>query len=153
MRKLTILIVALILAFPVTAQAKPKYDWVYIPSVGISERVQFADYGMDTQVICDKKDRAVAYRYRGSIGIADHNYQGFRNLPRVKVRDKARVTLFGKTKTYICIKVFNGYNRSAYLTDRNNKIVELKKGEIQMYTCTAKSSTRKIIITIWRELK
>ena len=155
MRKLTSIIIILALLFLTATIAHGKgYDWVSIPKVGISERVQWAGYNLDTQAICDKRDRAVAYPYRGGVGIADHNYQGFKNLPRVRVGYTATVTLHGRTNLYRCVKVIpNGLNKSAYLTDHNGRTVNLKSNQIQMYTCNGRGSWVNIYITIWQKVR
>ena len=156
MKKLLTLTLALALtiAFTPTASAKKQTDWIYIPKANISERVQWSGYDLDTQTICDKRDRAVAYPYRGGVGIADHNYQGFRNLPKVKVGYTMTLTLRGQTSRYRCVKVIpNGWNKSVYLTDQNFKIVELKKGQVHAYTCNGRGSSNRIYITIWQRIR
>ena len=151
MRKLTSIIIALLFLTATIAHGKG-YDWVSIPKVGISERLQYADLNTNTQTVCDKRDRAVAYDYRGSISIADHNYQGFKNLHKVKVGDTATVILHGKVSQYRCIRKFNGINKKAYLTDNNGRIVEITKNQVIIYTCL-KGYTRKIIITKWQKVR
>jgi len=142
---------ALLLSTVMIARAT-RQDWIAIPSVNISERLQYADLNTNTQTVCDKRDRAVAYDYRGSISIADHNHQGFKNLHKVKVGDTATVILHGKVTQYRCIRKFNGVNKKAYLTDNNGNIAEITKNQVIMYTCI-KGYTRKIIITKWQKVR
>ena len=153
MKRIITITLALALTIAFTPTAYARTDWVSIPQAKISERLQWAGYNLDTQVICDKRDRAVAYPYRGSVSIADHNYQGFANLHKVRKGMTATVTLQGRTTRYKCVKTFNGYNKSVYLIDSNYRIVEITPSQRIMYTCIGRGSSNRIYITIWQKVR
>lgn len=108
--------------------------------------------GMTNQEIVNECNGAV-YMYRldtyGYNIIADKASQGFSAIKNaVPESTKAKVTIDGETKEYVCTKVFVGYNTTNDLTDADGETIRWKNdGGLCMYTSNSDGT---ITIVFWQ---
>ena len=113
------------------------------------------DYNVNTkskislQTIVNNKDSAAYYINFNRYVIADHNYQGFKILTKIKKGSKAYIKLNdGKILTYKLISVSTGTNTGKDLIDsKGNSFYDMESGLI-MYTCYKNG----IVGTLWKKV-
>lgn len=112
----------------------PYYGRLTIASVGISVGL----YNSSSQEVCDATDSACFYHFKNNLGmtIADHNYQAFRNLTRVRVGTTGTIKLTnGGIITIKCTEVCEGTNAGSQLLDSTGAVAT-GRSDYLTYTCT-----------------
>lgn len=106
-------------------------------------------YGPENSINCqsitDKENTAYMSDYCGGRYIADHNYQGFKNLYKVQIGDTAVLNTDGKINCYKCISKRTAYNDGHGFTYYDGTPVT---GELIIYTCN--KNKYDILVTIWQ---
>jgi hypothetical protein len=98
------------------------------------------------QKITDRENTAyMSDYYDGGRYIADHNYQNFKYLYKVKIGDTALLNINGKITRYKCISKRTAYNDGYGFTYYDGTPV---RGELIIYTCN--SNKHDILVTIWQ---
>ena len=109
-----------------------------IPAANINVAVFIHGEGADAaeirQNVCDAEDSAILYSDGVGNIIADHNNQGFINLPQVKLGDKAYIVAGDCIITLECDLVTDGINTGNGITDKNGKWVSADE-DFMFYTC------------------
>lgn len=125
----------------------PNYAGVLqISSVRIKVPLVIAEDGETAKTMVDKANCAALMKDLDRIAdnpaertwlIGDHNYQKFRNLPRVEVGEEATITSpDGTVKKYVVTDKFIGYNvGSDMLYEDGTSIWKDNAGGITLYTC------------------
>lgn len=107
--------------------------------------------GKSAQEIIDNTESAGYFRYGEQHIIADHDYQEFFSLKKVKKGTKAVIALDrGYEKTYECIRVCEGENRGHLYDENKEDVAEQNPGGIAMYTCNG--SKEKVIICFFEQV-
>lgn len=142
-----------------TVSNKPVYTYgsagrLDIPNVGVGVALNNADlYKDNVQSIVDAPDSAAFFSFRDRLMvIADHNNQGFQNIKKVSVGDRAVVSQeTGICDIYVCTRVCReGHNLGADLIDEYGAQVEFNTdGELIMYTCN--DCWQNVTITFWQK--
>ena len=86
------------------------------------------------QNVCDAEDSAILYSDGVGNIIADHNNQGFINLPLVKEGDRAYILAGDCILTLECDLVTDGINTGEGITDTENNWVSAEE-DFTLYTC------------------
>jgi hypothetical protein len=109
-----------------------------IPDADINVAVFIHGNGADAaeirQNVCDNEDSAILYSDGVGNIIADHNNQGFINLPNVRLGDRAYIVAGDCIITLECDLVTDGINTSQGITDTNGKWVSADE-DFTFYTC------------------
>ena len=109
-----------------------------IPDADINVAVFIHGYGADAaeirQNVCDAEDSAILYSDGLGNIIADHNNQGFINLPNVKLGDRAYIVAGDCIITLECDLVTDGINTGNGITDTEGNWVSANE-EFTFYTC------------------
>lgn len=109
-----------------------------IPSADINVAVFIHGDGKDAaeirQNVCDAEDSAILYNDSVGNVIADHNNQGFINLPQVKLGDRAYIVAGDVIVTLECDLVTDGINTGEGITDLENRWVSAEE-DYTLYTC------------------
>lgn len=125
----------------------PDYAGVLqISSVGIKVPLVIAEDSETAKFVVDKANCAALMKDIDQIVdnpaertwlIGDHNYQRFRNLPRVEVGAEVTITNSdGTVKKYVVTDKFIGYNFGSDMTYENGaSIWNDNEGGITLYTC------------------
>ena len=125
----------------------PNYAGVLqISSVGIKVPLVLAEDSETAKFVVDKVNCAVLIKDSDRIAdnpadrtwlIGDHNYQRFRNLPRVEVGAEATITNpDGTIQKYVVTDKFIGYNAgSDMIYENGTSIWNDNEGGITLYTC------------------
>lgn len=119
------------------------------PSVGID----VALFDSWAQSVCDAPDSACYYYMHGQLVIADHNYQGFKTLPRIKIGDKVYIDNGYSVETYRVVDKFKGRNGDTDMLYRDNPSSALNKypNSIFMYTCDGPGGINILIVYAVKE--
>ncbi len=86
------------------------------------------------QNVCDAQDSAILYNDGVGNVIADHNNQGFINLPQVELGDKAYIVAGDVIVTLECDLVCDGINTGDGITDTEGNWVTAEEDYV-FYTC------------------
>ncbi len=109
-----------------------------VPDSGIDVAVFIHGWGEDAadirQNVCDAEDSAILYSDGVGNIIADHNNQGFINLPNVKKGDVAYILAGDCIVTLECDLVTDGINTGEGITDLENRWVSAEE-DYTLYTC------------------
>ena len=109
-----------------------------IPDADINVAVFIHGDGADAaeirQNVCDAEDSAILYSDGLGNIIADHNNQGFINLPNVKLGDRAYIVAGDCIITLECDLVTDGINTGNGITDTDGNWVSANE-EFTFYTC------------------
>lgn len=109
-----------------------------IPEADINVAVFIHGDGADAaeirQNVCDAEDSAILYSDGVGNIIADHNNQGFVNLPKVKLGDRAYLVAGDCILTLECDLVTDGINTGEGITDKDGKWVSADE-DFTFYTC------------------
>ena len=109
-----------------------------IPAADINVAVFVHGYGADAaeirQNVCDAEDSAILYSDGVGNIIADHNNQGFINLPLVELGDLAYIVAGDCIITLECDLVTDGINTGNGITDKDGKWVSAEE-DFTFYTC------------------
>ena len=109
-----------------------------IPSADINVAVFIHGEGEDAaqirQNVCDAEDSAILYSDGVGNIIADHNNQGFINLPLVELGDKAYIVAGDCIISLECDLVTDGINTGEGITDTENNWVSAEE-DFTFYTC------------------
>ena len=109
-----------------------------IPSADIDVAVFIHGEGADAaeirQNVCDAEDSAIHYSDGVGNVIADHNNQGFINLPKVKLGDKAFLVAGDCILTLECDLVTDGINTGEGITDKDGNWITANE-DFTFYTC------------------
>lgn len=111
-----------------------------IPNADINVAVFIHGEGADAaeirQNVCDGEDSAILYSDGVGNIIADHNNQGFINLPNVKLGDRAYIVAGDCIITLECDLVTDGINTGNGITDTEGNWVSADE-DFTFYTCGA----------------
>lgn len=111
-----------------------------IPDADINVAVFIHGEGADAaeirQNVCDGEDSAILYSDGIGNIIADHNNQGFTNLPNVKLGDRAYIVAGDCIITLECDLVTDGINTGKGITDTEGEWVSANE-DFTFYTCGA----------------
>ena len=121
---------------------------LHIPNVGITVDL----YSGYSQSIVDRKNSAAYFSCApyDCTAIADHNYQTFANLHKVKKGASGYITKKNGQKIKIkCISAFNGHNTGSELTNNSGKSV-MNGCDYIMYTC--RGSSKNVFICKWKRV-
>ena len=109
-----------------------------IPAADINVAVFIHGVGADAaeirQNVCDAEDSAILYSDGVGNIIADHNNQGFINLPKVKLGDKAYIVAGDCIISLECDLVTDGINTGNGITDKDGNWVSAEE-DFTFYTC------------------
>ena len=109
-----------------------------IPNADINVAVFIHGEGADAatvrQNVCDAMDSAILYSDGVGNIIADHNNQGFINLPLVEKGDKAYIVAGDCILTLECDLVTDGINTGEGITDTEGNWVSAEE-DFTFYTC------------------
>ena len=109
-----------------------------VPDSGIDVAVFIHGWGEDAaeirQNVCDAEDSAILYSDGLGNIIADHNNQGFINLPLVEVDDMAYLVAGDCILTLRCDLVTDGINTGNGITDTEGNWVSANE-DFTFYTC------------------
>ena len=109
-----------------------------IPEADINVAVFIHGYGADAaeirQNVCDAEDSAILYSDGVGNIIADHNNQGFINLPDVRLGDRAYIVAGDCIITLECDLVTDGINTGNGITDTEGKWISADE-DFTFYTC------------------
>ena len=109
-----------------------------IPAADINVAVFIHGEGADAaeirQNVCDAVDSAILYSDGVGNVIADHNNQGFINLPQVKLGDKAYLVAGDCIISLECDLVTDGINTGNGITDKDGKWITAEE-DFTFYTC------------------
>ena len=109
-----------------------------IPNADINVAVFIHGEGADAaeirQNVCDADDSAILYSDGVGNIIADHNNQGFINLPLVEEGDMAYIVAGDCIITLECDLVTDGVNTGEGITDTEGKWVSAEE-DFTLYTC------------------
>lgn len=125
------------------------YGTLSVP--GVSIKVDL--YSGYSQQIVDRKNSAACFSYPPFDGlvIADHNYQAFAQLNKVRKGTAGYITLkSGKKLKIKCIAVKSGTNTKNDLIDSNGRSL-LNGCDYVMYTCK-NGSKSKVYVTKWNKV-
>lgn len=86
------------------------------------------------QNVCDGEDSAILYNDGVGNVVADHNNQGFVNLPKVEVGDKAYIVAGDVIVTLECDLVCDGTNTGEGILDDKGRWVTAEEDYV-FYTC------------------
>ena len=148
-----------------TADETTEPETVYIPltygtcgrldilSVGIGVALYSAPLAEgNAQAVVDDEDSAAFFLWHDCKDvIADHNYQSFKNLPKVNVGDTAVIsTADGYKDEYVCVRVcHDGINTGTDFLNESRETVETEPGSLIMYTCN--SDWQHVTIVFWKK--
>ena len=121
---------------------KHEREWMIgrliVPDSGIDVAVFIHGWGEGAaeirQNVCDAEDSAILYSDGVGNIIADHNNQGFVNLPNVRKGDRAYILAGDCIVTLECDLVTDGINTSQGITDTKGKWVSADE-DFTFYTC------------------
>jgi len=109
-----------------------------IPDADINVAVFIHGEGADAaeirQNVCDNEDSAILYSDGVGNIIADHNNQGFINLPNVRLGDRAYIVAGDCIITLECDLVTDGINTGNGITDTEGNWVSADE-DFTFYTC------------------
>lgn len=109
-----------------------------IPDADINVAVFIHGEGADAaeirQNVCDGEDSAILYSDGVGNIIADHNNQGFINLPNVRLGDRAYIVAGDCIITLECDLVTDGINTGNGITDTEGNWVSANE-DFTFYTC------------------
>lgn len=109
-----------------------------IPEADIDVALFIHGLGKDAaeirQNVCDAEDSAILYSDGVGNIIADHNNQGFINLPNVKLGDRAYILAGDCIVTLECDLVTDGINTGEGVTDTEGKWISADE-DFTLYTC------------------
>ena len=109
-----------------------------IPDADINVAVFIHGNGADAaeirQNVCDNEDSAILYSDGVGNIIADHNNQGFINLPNVRLGDRAYIVAGDCIITLECDLVTDGINTGNGITDTAGNWVSANE-DFTFYTC------------------
>jgi uncharacterized protein YgiM (DUF1202 family) len=125
---------------------------LFIDDVNIDVALFKQKLGVSSQAVVDADDSAAYLPDNGYYGfdiIADHRHQGFNGIKKAVSGSTIAMIDFGTyTKSYVCVKVFQGVNTKDDLVDMDrNPIAKQNDGGICMYTCNYDHT---VTITFWQ---
>ena len=139
-----------------TAEIEDRGDYgrLVIKDAGVDVAVFETTDFSKLQDVVDAEDSACMFNWNdGNTLIADHNYQGFKNLKKVKKNSTyAYMVTEDGVKTYKCIrKLTKGWNDGSTLAfNDHTPIGEEYTGKLIIYTCNNEPGS--VTITVWDEV-
>lgn len=131
------------------------WTYLFIPSLGIFINAEERSKG-NGQDIIDRPDRAVLWKWRDLVVVADHVDQGFRSINRVVV---GKTRAFLGNRLYICDVSEIGHIRISQAGNRLYRanwepVADAWKDGLCIYTCSEMTApdVRDVRLTHWRRL-